>query len=409
MGRRVLAGLVVVGMLFLGAVSGVAATLNVPSDDYPTIQSAIDAAGDGDTILVAAGEYDEHLFIEGFDGLTIQSLDGAENTIIYAAQTGESPRFPWPSNTRTCPGIIVINSNNVAIDGFTIKDVILDATTGELDQKTTSCYLLNSILVYGCSNCVIKNNILDNFYYGIHLCGEANFGPPYAQPCNNNQILNNKLYGHDIAWLGIVLYDWNVGSQENNIIDGNIIEGCYISLSVGYHAANTLVKNNIITGSPDLKDYYDPGRYKIPPIELNNGIGIKLTGAGETAEGITGHIVEGNKISNCDVGVELRTFDVKIAGNNIQNNRIGIGINDDLHSVEGNILHYNNIVGNTEYGIKNLADVSIDAKNNYWGDNSGPYHETLNPEGEGNAISDNVLFDPWVGKEVKAEVEGMVG
>ena len=48
MGRRVLAGLVVVGMLFLGAVSGVAATLNVPSDDYPTIQSAIDAAGDGD-------------------------------------------------------------------------------------------------------------------------------------------------------------------------------------------------------------------------------------------------------------------------------------------------------------------------------------------------------------------------
>jgi len=379
--------------------------------DYPCfagIQLAIDAAADNDTINVAAGTYAEHLFIEGFDGLTLQSVDGAENTIINAAQTGDGPPPPWGENCGTSPGIIVINSTDVTIDGFTIKDVILDTETGELCQYTTDPYLMNSILVYGSSDCTIENNILDNFYYGIHLCGEANFGEPYARPCNNNRILNNKLYGHDVAWLGIVLYDWNVGPQENNIITGNIIEGCYISISVGYNAANTLVKGNTITGSPDLVDYYPEYTYQEPPEELNNGIGIKLTGDGETTEGVTGHTVEANDISDCDIGVELRTFDVKITGNNVQTCRIGIGVNDDLHPVTGNELHLNNIVSNTEYGIKNLSSTPIDATNNWWGNASGPAdparHETTGYEAYGDAVSTNVDYEPWLLEEVQSGV-----
>jgi len=49
----------------------------------------------------------------------------------------------------------------------------------------------------------------------------------------------------------------------------------------------------------------------------------------------------------------------------------------------------------TDYGIRNLSRQVINAKNNWWGDKSGPYHGTLNPEGGGSAVSDNVEFEPW--------------
>ena len=50
-------------------------TLHVPSDQYATIQSAIDAAGGmapGVTIVVAKGTYAESLDIEFRDGLTLR-------------------------------------------------------------------------------------------------------------------------------------------------------------------------------------------------------------------------------------------------------------------------------------------------------------------------------------------------
>jgi hypothetical protein len=39
---------------------------------------------------------------------------------------------------------------------------------------------------------------------------------------------------------------------------------------------------------------------------------------------------------------------------------------------------------------------SLRTRKNWWGDRTGPYHETSNPDGQGNAVSDRVLFDPWL-------------
>ena len=42
------------------------------------------------------------------------------------------------------------------------------------------------------------------------------------------------------------------------------------------------------------------------------------------------------------------------------------------------------------------SGVDIDAQYVSWGDDSGPFHSTLNPEGKGNKVSDHVIFDPWL-------------
>jgi hypothetical protein len=71
-------------VLCLGLVGPVfAAELRVPSE-YSTIQSAIDAASDGDVVLVAAGTYAEALDFSG-KAIRVQSESGSQETMIDAS------------------------------------------------------------------------------------------------------------------------------------------------------------------------------------------------------------------------------------------------------------------------------------------------------------------------------------
>jgi len=79
--------------------------------------------------------------------------------------------------------------------------------------------------------------------------------------------------------------------------------------------------------------------------------------------------------------------------NEIADNSIGIF----CQSAAAPRVHYNAIVNNTLYGVQNIyAGLTVDAENNWWGDQTGPYHPTLNLPGLGNPVSDYVDFDPWM-------------
>ena len=61
----------------------------------------------------------------------------------------------------------------------------------------------------------------------------------------------------------------------------------------------------------------------------------------------------------------------------------------------------NNILTDFDgFGVLNEGSATINAKSNWWGDASGPYHETLNTDGKGVKVSDRVDFQPYL-KEVK--------
>ena len=138
--------------------------------------------------------------------------------------------------------------------------------------------------------------------------------------------------------------------------------------------------------------------------------GINFNGAGVSGQNVTGiaYVDSTGKIADLTVehitgtsygaGVAIIGYvgisTVEMTGATIyNNNQVGIFVysNSTLEA------HFNNIVGNSWYGVGNAGVGIVDATKNWWGDASGPYHPTSNPYGMGNAVSNNVSFIPWLG------------
>jgi len=124
--------------------------------------------------------------------------------------------------------------------------------------------------------------------------------------------------------------------------------------------------------------------------EYNTHSGIDLRYGAKT---IT--IMESFCQNNQDYGIHFRNGSSStITDSFISNNRVGIYM---VYYSTDNAAHNNTITDNQDYGIE--AGREVDATNNWWGHNSGPYHETENPYGKGDNVTDHVEFDPWIGKE----------
>ncbi|MFM7135104.1 MAG: hypothetical protein ACKO0W_12400, partial [Planctomycetota bacterium] len=90
------------------APAALAAEIRVPAD-HPTIQAAINAAVNGDTVIVSSGTYAEQIRFNG-KAIELRSESGAANTIIDAAQLGTAVKFV---NAETAASVL---------DGFTIRN-----------------------------------------------------------------------------------------------------------------------------------------------------------------------------------------------------------------------------------------------------------------------------------------------
>ena len=153
MGVRALAGLVLISILVCGASAKV---LNVP-DEYTTIQAGIDAASDGDTVLVAPGVYAECISFLG-KNITVTGTDPNDSsivgyTIINGGKKGCVVTF---KGTETSKAVLA---------GFTIT-----GGTGTPEKQTyTSTSLIQYITYYegGGINCAygsptITHNVVVN-------------------------------------------------------------------------------------------------------------------------------------------------------------------------------------------------------------------------------------------------------
>jgi uncharacterized repeat protein (TIGR01451 family) len=100
-----------------------------------------------------------------------------------------------------------------------------------------------------------------------------------------------------------------------------------------------------------------------------------------------------NILTGAHTGVYIENADPNVEKNVITSNDNGIRTAQDANPT---ILE-NAIYENTNYGLNNEnPNQTVDAAYNYWGDASGPYHETDNPFAEGDTVNDKVLFTPWL-------------
>ena len=271
-----------------------AETRLVPSQ-YPTIQAAIDDCNDGDTVVVADGNYigegNGNIDLLG-KAITVRSENGPEGCIISGS--GDS----WD-------GFILdgINDANVVIDGFTIRDfrvavwchhssiiikncilteneygidlsgsggVIGELGRGELGSKAElyNCTIINNGGgITGVCNGIklISCNVSNNATGGIFIMGARGFSLFEIHNCIINYNGNNSKY----SWGGITV----LGGYDNTIN----ITGCEISGN-GEHG---------ISIDPD-KEGADLVQVNNCIITNNNGCGIS-NGYGNTI------------ISDCDI------------------------------------------------------------------------------------------------------------
>ncbi|MEM7030769.1 MAG: right-handed parallel beta-helix repeat-containing protein [Chloroflexota bacterium] len=149
--------------------------------------------------------------------------------------------------------------------------------------------------------------------------------------------------------------------------------------------ANTTIQHNDSSGVSTSKAVFTIDN----SIISNNGsVGVSVTGNTEMVS-ITNSTISDNNSRGIYAVNLVNITDNIISGNN----------SDGIHlrpngSVSATIS--NNTINNNEYGLRNTGSSIVDARHNWWGDSSGPFHADTNPGGEGNAVSDGVDYIPWL-------------
>lgn len=311
------------------------ATIYVPYD-YPTIQEAIDAASDGDTVFIYSCPdpilpYRESIVIDK----NIDLIGEDRKTTII--EGGWSP-YDFP------PAITISSEvHNTKISGFTIS------------------YGGSGISIYGKDIIISGNKFVNNGINGAIVVNSA-----------DNIISNNIING------AVNLYS----GANRNLISGNTLTLNYQDIGLYYTIGNELKKNTITGGGIIIKgnipEYWTTHLIGTSNIVNGSPICYWKNKIGGTVPHNSGQVILANctkvKISNqdfdyCSVGVELGFCSgINITGITSSFNSYGIYLR---HSKD-NFIAYNKIYNNYFEGIfledsnnNNIIRNSI-SENGHW-------------------------------------------
>ena len=320
------------------------------------------------------------------DGINLEHADG--NVIrlnrILANDENGIELFASESNRIVNNQVIANDENGIVLRrsdaNLIARNLIIDNRTGVL-------------LAHSGDNWILYNRIHNN-KVGIKL-----------RESDGNWVFGNTLYGNmtgisvdpsegnviednEIAYGRVGIYIDN--SDDNDYIDNHIYEN-HIGIE-GYEVYDSTFQGNWIEAN-DIGIWFYPwgGRNTISENLIeDNRTGMLFDYSDDNA-------ISANAFVDNTTGVRLVYSWYDIFTNNwITGNNIGIVQRDDGRYNEA---HYNYIAGNTEWGIRNRdtgLTCRFDAILNWWGSVDGPMVPS-NPDGDGDRVSRNVIYSPWLG------------
>lgn len=241
-------------LLFLSLVSTgsleAATTRNVcsPSCTYSTIQSAINASSNGDTVLVSDGTYTENIDFSG-KAITVTSVNGAGSTTIDGNQSGSVVTFATSEGSGS------------VLDGFKLTNGS-GHFNGYYDYYGGGIYCSGS--VPSIVNCNITSNSSPDYGGGIYLDASS----PTINNCNINNntaissgggffsenicspVLNDcTIDGNSAGWGGGIGFYWNTGLTLTNCVISNNTADEGGGIEAYDSTLLTKITNSIISGN----------------------------------------------------------------------------------------------------------------------------------------------------------------
>ncbi len=338
-------------------------TIYVP-DDYLTIQEAVDAASPGDTIIVRDGTYIENVDVNK-DHLTIQSENGAEATIVQAANEYDNV-FAVTADYVTIKGMGVYGAKGMGHVGISLHSasscaiednrcgwdsghknrigIVLFSSSGNtLLGNTCNENLENGISLYSSSYNTITGNTCNENLDGIRLSSSS------SNIFSGNTCDKNRYYGIYLSYSSSNIFSgntcnespWGINlycSSSNTFTDNTMVDdGILIEGALEHWNTHDIDTSNTVNGKPV---YY----WK----DIDGG--TVPSGAGQVIlANCTNVVVENQDVSNGAIGVQLGFS----SGNKIVNNTANENTRDGISLYSSS---YNTITGNTcdenlSYGI----------------------------------------------------------